>query len=110
MGPRFRGDDGEDAKASQNGLSPSPGTSAGLVMPLVLKPHADAVAVERPEILDQAIFVLLRPFAGEERDNRGAAFEKFRAVTPAAVLGIGQRYALGIARIPGVFGQAGLLG
>src|SRR5712672_2945732 len=27
----------------------------GIVMPFVLKPHRDAVAVERPDILDQAI-------------------------------------------------------
>ncbi len=48
---------------------------AGVVVPLILKPHRDAVAVKRPEILDQAILVLLRPFAGEERNDRGAALE-----------------------------------
>jgi hypothetical protein len=63
---------------------------AGIVMPLVLKPHRDAVAVERPEILDQAIFMLLRPFAGQECDDRRPALKKFRAVAPAAVLGISQ--------------------
>src|ERR1700716_365876 len=82
----------------------------GIVMPLVLKPHRDVVAVERPEILDQAILMLLRPFASEERDDRGAALEKFGAVAPAAVLGIGQRHAFGIPGIPGVFGHAGFLG
>src|SRR5580693_4060940 len=82
----------------------------GGVMPLVLKAHRDAVAVEGPEVLDQAIVELLRPFAGEEGNDRGAAFEEFRAVAPAARLGIGQRDALGIAGIPGVFGHAGLLG
>src|SRR6266568_730112 len=81
----------------------------GIVMPFVLKPHRDAIVVERPEILDQTILVLPRPFAGEERNDRGAAFEKFGAVTPAAVLGIGQRHAFGVARIPGVLGHAGLL-
>jgi hypothetical protein len=62
----------------------------GIVMPLILKPHRDMVAVERPEILDQAVFVLLRPFARKERDDGGAAFEKLGAVAPAAVLGIGR--------------------
>ena len=47
----------------------------GIVMPLVLKPHRDAIAVERPEILDQAILLFLLPFAGEERDDRGAALK-----------------------------------
>src|SRR6476660_2221434 len=82
----------------------------GIVVPLVLKPHRDAVAVEGPEILDQAILMLFRPFAGEKGGDRGAALEKFRTVTPAAIFGIGQRHAGGIARIPGVFGHAGLLG
>ena len=48
----------------------------GIVMPFVLKPHRDAVAVERPEILDQAILVFLRPFAGEESDDRRPAFKR----------------------------------
>src|ERR1700730_3256850 len=68
----------------------------GIVMPFVLKPHRDAVLIERPEILDQAVLMLFRPFAGEERDDGGAAFEKLGAVAPAAVLGIGQRHPFGI--------------
>ena len=51
------------------GTMPLPGS----VVPFVLKAHRDAVVVERPEILDQAILVLLRPFAGEEFNDRGAA-------------------------------------
>src|SRR5882672_6487924 len=82
----------------------------GIVMPLVLKPHRDTVAVERPEILDQAILMFPAPFAGEERNDRGAAFEKFGAIAPTAVLGIGQRDAFGIPGIPGVLGHPGLLG
>src|ERR1700730_4307737 len=82
----------------------------GIVMPLILKPHRDVIAVERPQVLDQAILMLPAPFAGEECYDRGAAFERLGAVAPAAVLGIGQRPALGIARIPGVFGHAGFLG
>ena len=70
---------------------------SGLVVPLILKPHRDTVAVEGPEILDQAIFVLLRPFAGEERHDRGAALENFGAVTPAAPFRIGERHTFGVA-------------
>src|ERR1700676_2189514 len=80
-----------------------------IVMPFVLKAHGNAIAIERPEILDQAVVEFPRPFACEKRNDRGAALEKFGAVAPAAVLGIGQRHAFGIARIPGVFGHAGLL-
>ena len=39
---------------------------AGGIMPFVLEAHRDAVVVERPEILDQAVVELLLPFAGEE--------------------------------------------
>ena len=53
--------------------------------------------IERPKVLDQAIFVLAVPLASEERNDGGAAFEEFGAITPAAVLGIGQRHTFGIA-------------
>src|SRR5438034_959599 len=82
----------------------------GIVVPFILKAHGDAVLIERPEILDQAVVVLLRPFAGEEGDDRLASFNEFGAVTPAAVLGIGERHPHRIARIPGVFRHARLLG
>src|SRR4029079_12222228 len=82
----------------------------GIVMPFILEAHRDAVLIERPEILDQAIVMLLRPFAGEECDDRFAALKEFGAVTPAAILGIGQRHPDRIARIPGVFRHARLLG
>src|SRR6185312_2909227 len=35
---------------------------AGIVMPFILKAHGDAIVVERPEILDQAILMFLCPF------------------------------------------------
>ena len=67
------------------------------VMPFVLKANGDAVVVERPEVLDQAIVQLVRPFARQERDNRVAACKKLGAVTPAAVFGVSQRNANRIA-------------
>src|ERR1700744_2837572 len=82
---------------------------SGAVMPFVLKAYRDAVLIEPPEVLDQAIVVLLGPFALEKGNDRRPALENFRAVTPAAVLGIGPRYALWIAGIPGVFRHARLL-
>src|SRR6516162_5495120 len=83
---------------------------AARVVPFVLEAHRDAIAVERPEILDQAIVELGRPFALEEGYDRGPTLEKFRSVAPAAVLGIGERDAFGVARIPGIFRHASLLG
>src|SRR5580692_1412384 len=67
------------------------------IVPFILEAHGNVIAVEGPEVLDQAVIELVRPFAREERDDGLAAFEEFRAVAPAAVLGIGQRHALGIA-------------
>src|ERR1700731_3375297 len=83
---------------------------SGVVMPFVLETHSDEIAVERPEILDQPVLVFLLPLAREEGDDRGAAFEEFRAIPPPAVFGVGQCHPLGIARIPGVLRHAGLLG
>ena len=41
---------------------------AGIVVPLVGKAHRDAVGVMRPELLDQAVFMLLGPFALQVTD------------------------------------------
>src|SRR5262249_42562992 len=79
------------------------------IVPLILEAHCDAIAVERPEVLDQAIVEFVRPFAREEGDDRRAALEELRAIAPAAVLGIGERDPLGIARVPGVLRHARLL-
>src|ERR1019366_5187811 len=76
----------------------------GIVMPLVLKPHRDTIAVDRPQILDEAILMFLPPIGSEKRDDRGAAFETRRPVAPAAARGIGQLHELGIPRVPGVLG------
>src|ERR1700742_4561038 len=70
---------------------------SGAVMPFVLKTYRDAVLIEPPEILDQAIVMLLGPFALEKGNDRGPALENFRAIAPAAVFGIRPRHALGIA-------------
>ena len=64
----------------------------GIVMPFILKPHRDAILVERPEILDQAILVLPAPLAGEKRDDRGAALEKFAGIALAEAKKQGATY------------------
>src|SRR5262245_65311419 len=50
------------------------------VVPLILEAYRDAVVVEGPEVLDQAVVELFRPFAGQEGDDGGAAGKEFRAV------------------------------
>ena len=47
--------------------------------------------VEAPEFLDQPVLELLRPFARQERDDRGAAVRRIGAIAPTAVFRIGER-------------------
>ena len=79
-------------------------------MPFVGEAHGDAVVAKGPDFLDEAVVELAVPLARQECLDRLAALQKLRAVAPAAVGRIGERDASGIARIPGVFGQARLLG
>lgn len=81
----------------------------GIVV-LVLEAHGGAVLMEAPQLLDEAVLVLVGPLADEEGPNGVAAGEELTAVAPAAVGGVGQGYAGGVAGISGVFGEAGLLG
>src|SRR5690242_1136516 len=57
---------------------------AGIVMPLVGEAHGDAVAVESPQFLDQAIVQLLVPFAGQELHDGLAPGQKLRTIAPRA--------------------------
>jgi hypothetical protein len=53
------------------------------IVPLILKAHGDMIAVECPEILDQAIVEFVRPFARQEGDDRRTAFEELGAIAPS---------------------------
>src|SRR5262249_52827600 len=46
---------------------------AAVVVPFVGEPHGDAIAGERPELLDQAVVQLAVPFPREELDDGRAA-------------------------------------
>src|SRR5271166_1870412 len=80
-----------------------------IIVPLVGEANGDAVLTESPDFLDEAVVELAVPLARQECLDRLAALEKLRAVAPAAVGRVGERDASGIARIPCVFGEAGLL-
>src|SRR6185295_19653305 len=49
---------------------------AAVIVPLVLEAHPDAIADERPELLDQAIVELPLPFAAQKFDDRRAPGEE----------------------------------
>ena len=77
---------------------------AGIVVEFVLETHGDAVASERPEFFLEAVIEFPIPLAAQKLDDRRAAIHELGAVAPFGVLGVGKRDALGVARIPGVFG------
>ena len=80
-----------------------------VIVPFVSETNRDAVFGERPKLLDQPVVDLFRPFPREERNNLGAAANELRPISPCTVRCIGQRHALGIARIPTVFRAADFL-
>src|SRR5262249_31369888 len=82
----------------------------GVVVPLVGETNRDAVALESPEFLDEAIVQLLVPLAGKELVAGFATGQKLRAVAADAVRGVSQGDLFRVARIPGILGQADLFG
>src|SRR5437867_8190870 len=82
---------------------------AAVVVPLVGEAHGDAVALEGPQFLDQAVVELARPLALEQRLRGGAAHGELGAVAPAGVRAVGEHDAAGVARVPRVLGEADLL-
>ncbi len=83
---------------------------AGIVVPFIGEAHGDTVPREGPDLLDEAIFEFLVPLARQELDDLRPPPREFRAIPPAAVLGIGERDTDGIARIPGILRHPRLLG
>lgn len=71
-------------------------------------PYSDAVAGESPELLDEAIFMLLVPLACQKCLGFFAVGREFDAVPPAGIDRVGEGDLGGIAAVPAVFGQADL--
>ncbi len=82
---------------------------AGVVVKFIFEAHGNAVAGERPEFLLQAIVQFPFPFALQEFDDLGAAIYKLGTIAPFGVFGVGERDALGVASVPGIFGSLNLL-
>src|SRR6185295_4148028 len=79
-----------------------------IVVPLVREAHGDAVAAEGPELLDEAVVELFRPFAREERRDLGPPAQELRAIAPHTVFRVGERDLFRIPAVPAVFGGAHL--
>ena len=82
---------------------------AAVVVVFVGIADGDAVALESPKLLDQAIIELAVPFARQESLSLGTVGREFGAIAPARVDRIGERDLGGIAAVPAIFGKANLL-
>src|SRR5262245_32602622 len=80
-----------------------------VIVPLVCEAHGDAVVVVRPELLDQAVVELARPFACEELLDLFVADGELGAVAPLRVRRVDLSDSLGVARVPSVLGETNLL-
>src|SRR5262245_15389581 len=65
-----------------------------VVMPLVSETHRNAIALARPEFLDQAIVQLPVPLARQELHDLRAPRNEFSAVAPHTVGGVRECHAL----------------
>src|SRR5215467_14307095 len=81
----------------------------GGVVRLVLEPHGDAVAVERPQVLAQRVVQFPAPLAAQELYDLRPAGEELVPVPPDRVLGVGPRDPLRVAGVPRVLGGLHLL-
>jgi hypothetical protein len=57
-----------------------PKPSAACVMPFIGEADGDARIGKGPDLFDQPVVLLLRPFAGKKFNNRRLALKKFAAV------------------------------
>ena len=83
---------------------------ARVVVPLVGEADGDPVLVLRPEFLDEPVIQFAGPLATEKGNYVRSPDEELGAVSPAAILGVGERYVFGVARVPGILRQTRLSG
>ena len=76
---------------------------AGIVVTFISEAHGDAVLVKGPELFDQTVIQLSRPFALKKSDDRRSASQELRAISPARVDCVGERDFLGVTRVPRIF-------
>src|SRR3546814_20526301 len=78
-------------------------------MPLIGEADGDPVLAPGPDLLDETVVELLRPFPLQELDDRGTSLHELGTVPPPAILGIDAGDAHGIAAIPAILRAADLL-
>src|ERR1700730_10800109 len=83
---------------------------AAVIVPFIGKTDSDVIVMEGPDLLDQPVLELAVPFFRQKGFNRLTSLQKFGAVTPTTVGGVGERDARRIARVPGILGKTRFLG
>src|SRR6266566_1575686 len=81
----------------------------GVVVPFVSEAHGNAISGVRPELFDEPVVQLFRPFAFQKLDDFLPSTQKLRPVSPARIDCVSECNLFRIARIPSIFGQANLL-
>src|SRR5437762_9204249 len=76
---------------------------------LVDEADGDAVCGEGPDLLDEAVLELALPLAGEKGLDCRPPFEELRTISPPAVFRVCERDACGVAAVPCILGEPGLL-
>src|SRR5881398_2509218 len=79
------------------------------IVGLVDEADGDAICGEGPHLLDEAILELALPLAGEKGLDCRPPFKELRAIPPPAVFRVCERDARGVAAVPRVLGETGLL-
>ena len=80
-----------------------------IIVPFVGEADGDAISLKSPKLFDEAIVQFLVPLAGQEFNDGVASSQELGAVAPDAVDGVGEGDTLGVAGVPGVFGEARFL-
>src|SRR5439155_14195280 len=80
-----------------------------VVVPLVREANGDAIAVHRPELLDQTVVQLPGPLAPQELHDGLTAVNELGPIPPYAVDRVCERHAFRVTAVPGVFREPDLL-
>jgi len=73
------------------------------IMALITEPHRNPVPIKRPQLFDQSVLQLPRPFPRQKSNYLLPARNKLRPVAPNTVHRISQRNTLRITRVPTIF-------
>src|SRR5579883_2390759 len=69
-------------------ITVAPEPIAAVVMPFIGETHSNAIVAIGPNLFNQTVIELARPFASEKRLDRLPPLKKFRPIAPAAILRI----------------------